>query len=84
MRRSSPSGIFCSCGDRHTNRCLQCSVVGTVMRVSIGCWGAEERKLGDALSQGLKRQVNGECAIEGNKNFLLFVPFFKKFLLAYS
>ena len=54
------------------------------MRVSIGCWGAEERKLGDALSQGLKRQVNGECAIEGNKNFLLFVPFFKKFLLTYS
>ena len=70
--------------DRHTNRCLHCSVVGTVMRVSIGCWGAEERKLGNALSQGLKRQVNGECAMEGNNNFLLFVPFLKKCLLAYS
>lgn len=36
--------------------------------------GEQERKLGSALSQGLKRQVNGECAMEGNKNFLLFVP----------
>ena len=37
--------------------------------------GAEEKKPGNALSQGLKRQVSGECATEGNKNSLLFVPF---------